>query len=640
MKKDAGWLFPKCRLTLILFFLLSISGTRAQDMARLDTIDISKVPLSKNLRKCSLWYTDVSHDIPPARFPGLVKDTIPGAYLRKIPGSLVPKAVYLKFVVQNSNDTAIGCYFLPGFYFKGIELYRLDAEGNIRKLPHESGDPLGYRKIMIPPKQTTTYFAHLQFLKTSVNSLNPSLIRDYYQESFAARTQNLTKENNTITFILCGIMLMMIFYSIAVYFLNGNIEFLYYSGYAFSLGVMLFLKSYLFRAPSQLNYIFEGYLDFIIQSVGTFVYVAFLRKFINTRSDFPLLHKVLYLEQVLTVFGTLLFSYLYFFSDFYILQEWVKNLTKYMWAICMIFFVIYAINKKNRLLNYLSTGIFCLLIGSLISLYFIQNSGTFRSLPPIFSNALIYYELGIVADLVLFLVALAYKNRTDIVNKTKEGERLKLQNERQEFEKQVAVLSAKQEERTRISADMHDELGSGVTAIRLMSEIVKSKMKEHTLPEIHKISNSANDLINKMNTLIWTMKSENDSLESLITYIRAYALEFFENTSIDCVVNIPYSIPQVELSGEKRRSIFLSVKESLNNVLKHSKAGKVMISYLISEKLVILILDNGVGIDLQNLRPFSNGLDNIKKRIEGIDGVYRIENLNGTGTRTTMELRL
>jgi signal transduction histidine kinase len=188
---------------------------------------------------------------------------------------------------------------------------------------------------------------------------------------------------------------------------------------------------------------------------------------------------------------------------------------------------------------------------------------------------------------------------------------------------------------------MHDELGSGVTAIRLMSEILKSKMKDSVFPEIEKISNSANELIIKMNTLIWTMKSENDSIESLVTYIRIYALEFFENTSIECRVNIPPSFPKnIELSGEKRRNIFLSVKESLNNILKHSKADTVYISFQIDKKLVIYITDNGVGIDFDKLRQFGNGLNNIKKRIEGIEGTYTIENNTEKGAKTTLELKL
>jgi signal transduction histidine kinase len=263
-----------------------------------------------------------------------------------------------------------------------------------------------------------------------------------------------------------------------------------------------------------------------------------------------------------------------------------------------------------------------------------------KSLPEVLNNSLIYYELGLTIELVFFLAALAFKNKNDIVERTKERERLKLKNERQEFEKQVAVFSAKQEERNRISADMHDELGSGVTAIRLMSEIVKTKMREHTLPEINRISNSANDLINKMNTLIWTMKSENDSLESLIMYIRTYALEFFENTSIQCLLDIPAALMDIELSGEKRRNIFLSVKESLTNVLKHSKGDTVLISFLVGKKLIITISDNGVGIDMDKLRQFGNGLKNIKKRIEGIDGVYRIEKNEGAGTKSSFEIEI
>src|SRR5947208_16317035 len=103
---------------------------------------------------------------------------------------------------------------------------------------------------------------------------------------------------------------------------------------------------------------------------------------------------------------------------------------------------------------------------------------------------------------------MAFKNRRDFEERARERERLKLENERKEFEKQLAVVQATQEERNRISADMHDELGSGVTAIRLMSEIVKSKMgRDNVLPEIEKISNSANELLSKMNAIIWTMTS-------------------------------------------------------------------------------------------------------------------------------------
>jgi signal transduction histidine kinase len=317
----------------------------------------------------------------------------------------------------------------------------------------------------------------------------------------------------------------------------------------------------------------------------------------------------------------------------------VENITKQVLLILSLIFIFYGLRKKDPLMNYLVTGQLCLTFFSIISfLLLITPMRISNNDDSILNDSLIYYQTGLVLELIFFMSGLSYKNKRDLIERIKERERLKLDNERKEFEKQVAILEAKQQERNRISADMHDELGSGVTAIRLMSEIVKAKMRENTLPEIEKISQSANELLNKMNTIIWTMVSSNDSVESLVAYIRAYAVEFFENTPIECRFNLPSSISSKDLSGEKRRNIFLSVKEALNNVLKHSQASTVIIQIAIDRKLTIEITDNGVGIDLEHVRKFGNGLQNMKKRITSIAGDFRIE--NHQGTKTTFELEL
>ncbi|MBC7851394.1 MAG: sensor histidine kinase [Chitinophagaceae bacterium] len=257
----------------------------------------------------------------------------------------------------------------------------------------------------------------------------------------------------------------------------------------------------------------------------------------------------------------------------------------------------------------------------------------------ILNKGMLYYELGVVLELMFFLSGLAYKNRRDLTERVRERERFKMENERKEFEKQIAIVTTRQEERDRISADMHDELGSGMTAIRLMSEIVKSKMKDQAFPELEKISNSANDLLGKMNSIIWTMKSSNDTLESLVAYLRAHALEYFDSTPILCKVNMPDQLPSVEMSGEKRRNIFLAAKESLNNIMKHSQATEVTLSMTIENKsLVIRVADNGVGIDIEKLRRFGNGLSNMKRRMESINGDFSAENNEGTVIKFTSPL--
>ncbi len=262
----------------------------------------------------------------------------------------------------------------------------------------------------------------------------------------------------------------------------------------------------------------------------------------------------------------------------------------------------------------------------------------FKDLPGVFSSSVVYYEIGLLLELVFFLAGLNHKNRRLLISQTKEREALKAQNLLQEYEKEIAVYKAQQEERQRISADMHDELGSGMTAIRLMSEIARNKMKENTPVEIDKISFSANDVLNKMNAIIWSMNSGNDTVDNLISYIRSYALEYFDGTPINCKVITPENIPDKELTGDKRRNVFLSIKETLNNALKHSSGTDIKILIEANHVLRIIISDNGKGIDMENLRQFGNGLKNIGRRMESIGGTFKIENNNGTVT--TLELPL
>jgi signal transduction histidine kinase len=366
----------------------------------------------------------------------------------------------------------------------------------------------------------------------------------------------------------------------------------------------------------------------MIQTGSVVTYQLFIRKFINSKENYPTLDRFLHFFSLLLMGASIVFSTVYFFTDEYILLNIMENMIKLFFFLTGVFFIGYSVKKKNPLLNYLATGNFALVVFAVIS-YIIIITGwklVKNDITSIFNRAMFYYEIGLVLELGFFLSGLAYKNRRDIIERVKERERLKLENERKEFDKQMAVMAAKQEERNRISADMHDELGSGVTAIRLMSEIMKSRLKGDVVPELEKISNSANELLGKMNTIIWTMKSSNDTLESLIAYIRAHAIEYFDSTPIECKVQLPVLIPQAEVSGEKRRNIFLSIKEALNNAMKHSQATQIQIIISTNDqRLMIKVADNGVGIDADKLRRFGNGLSNMRRRMESIDGSFKIE---------------
>ena len=82
----------------------------------------------------------------------------------------------------------------------------------------------------------------------------------------------------------------------------------------------------------------------------------------------------------------------------------------------------------------------------------------------------------------------------------------------------------------------------------------------------------------------------------------------------------------MEMSGIKRRNIFLTVKEALNNIVKHAKATKVEILVELNGHLRISIKDNGIGFDHEKVKPFSNGLHNMEKRMKSIDGAFSLVN--------------
>jgi signal transduction histidine kinase len=567
-----------------------------------------------------------------------------------IPYGMINHTLYLKFTMRNSSDSLLPVFFYPGFYFKEIEIFSASPENivgsfaNIKQFPGNDSDSYeGFDLINLAPKTTRVFYVKLSLAKTPVNILGPRIINKnfiiYFKTAFLARKSRMS----LITYVVSGILLMMIFYSLAVYLQNFSVEFLYYSGYAFSMGILLFLKSALFNTNTPFNYFFESYLDFFIQFAGYIFYIIFIRKFLDTKRNYPFLEKLFLFSEWFIFLLLAAFSITYFFTSRIEILSLIENGTKQFLLIIGIIFIIFGIRKKDKLMNYLVAGQSILIFFSAISLFliinpirFVQSKDDFKI---ILNDSLLYYETGLVLELIFFLSGLAYKNKREIIERVKERESLKLENERKEFEKQVAVLEAKQEERSRISADMHDELGSGVTAIRLLSEIVKAKMKDQTLPEIEKISFSANDLLNKMNTIIWTMTGTNDSVQSLVAYVRAYTVEFFENTTIHCHFYIHPVISAAELSGEKRRNIFLSVKETLNNVVKHSMALNVRLSIDTNDNILrIEIADDGMGIDEGKISQFSNGLRNMKRRIESINGGFSVEKKEGTTIRFTLKL--
>jgi len=199
-----------------------------------------------------------------------------------------------------------------------------------------------------------------------------------------------------------------------------------------------------------------------------------------------------------------------------------------------------------------------------------------------------------------------------------------------EFEK----LRAIEKERTRIATDMHDDLGAGLSRIKFLSETIgmKKQLQEPIEEDISSIGNYANEMISKMGEIVWALNEKNDSLSDLLSYTRSYAVEYLLNNGIRCQVHAPDMFPSIFVSGEFRRNIYLTIKEALHNIIKHAKASHVIINIKIDRNLTIGIQDDGIGFDGLHIRPFSNGLNNMQKRMNDISGMLEIIHEKGTLT--------
>jgi len=245
----------------------------------------------------------------------------------------------------------------------------------------------------------------------------------------------------------------------------------------------------------------------------------------------------------------------------------------------------------------------------------IESSVSFIILPPWWKTWWFKLSIG-TAILILLLSALRfYINR-----------RLALQ--RVTLEKRRAI----EKERTRIATDMHDDLGAGLSQIKFLSEAIGMKKQKH-LPieeEITSIRTFSVEMIDKMGEIVWALNEKNDTLSDLLSYTRSYAVAYLEQNGLDCHFEEPDDIPQDYVSSEFRRNIYLTVKESLHNIVKHAQATQVLINVEISNSLAIQIKDNGVGFDSTKGKSFGNGLVSMNARIRELKGRFEVMNNNGT----------
>lgn len=212
----------------------------------------------------------------------------------------------------------------------------------------------------------------------------------------------------------------------------------------------------------------------------------------------------------------------------------------------------------------------------------------------------------------------------------------KLERNNQLLREQALIIEKQQaieNERTRIAAEMHDDLGSGLTTIRYLSDKALKEIEEKKeINQIKMIAEQSNMLIRKMSEIIWAMNSRYDNTENLIGYLRRYASEYLDAYQIPVQFILPEDGSHtLSIGGEKRRNIFMVFKETLHNTVKHAQATSITIRVEVNNQFYVRISEvGGVGFDPVAAKDNGNGLYNSDKRIIAVKGTIRYEKLENS----------
>ncbi len=270
-----------------------------------------------------------------------------------------------------------------------------------------------------------------------------------------------------------------------------------------------------------------------------------------------------------------------------------------------------------------------------------------------------FIGVGVVASFLSILTFIFYRNKlkTDQLNEKLNLQNTEIESFNKELEQKVeqrtselqnaldevksAFGKGQSTERKRVSADLHDEIGSALSTIAIFSDISKRKAEKSApelVAEIDKIGIKSRQMIQTIKDTIWSLNEDNNT--GLLEKMFLHAGEVLRPKEIKYDWQVADNQLFAKISLNQKRNIFLAFKEALNNIVKHAEATKVIFSCKnINNEIEISITDNGKGFDTIKAKNIGNGLTNFKDRMAEIGGEFYIDSKLGIGTNLKFTIR-
>ncbi len=196
--------------------------------------------------------------------------------------------------------------------------------------------------------------------------------------------------------------------------------------------------------------------------------------------------------------------------------------------------------------------------------------------------------------------------------------------------------------RTRIARDLHDDIGSGLSKIVILSEVAQRAGTNSPADALDRIAETSREVLNSVGDLVWATNATTERIEDLVQRMRSFATQLFEAQDVEFdleVIDVPL---RKTLSPEVLRQLYLIFKEAVNNAAKHSQCTHARsVLRFARGTLTMRIIDNGVGFPAGTSGPQSDhhGLESLKARARNLRGTIEWRFEQGTLVELIVPLR-
>jgi ligand-binding sensor domain-containing protein/signal transduction histidine kinase len=213
----------------------------------------------------------------------------------------------------------------------------------------------------------------------------------------------------------------------------------------------------------------------------------------------------------------------------------------------------------------------------------------------------------------------------------------------------LARLLEMERMRTRIAADLHDDIGASLSRVAIMSEVLKRQSGargDGAARMLTEIAESARASVDSMSDIVWSIDPRRDNLNDVVLRVRQFASDVLEACGIKWEFQVSPEAEKVKLDAEHRRHLLLIFKEAINNIVRHAGCNFVRLSISVeSNQVKAEIHDDGQGFadqpeEAQTDGRGGHGLKNIRARTAELRGRCEIATSPSKGTHLTIEFPL